>query len=110
MGERHRRQDGPAQKSEGSGRAGISDRTDANLQLFMLGQYRHRIARFQNVANSSLLSISSALENGKEVGKEVEKHMAIVGKMKRRMKQMSNKIKLSPLEGEEERVSRLSRR
>ena len=58
--------------------------------------------------------------------------MAIVGKMKRRMKQMldvtekyavedifdtinllqqmSNKIKLSPLEGEEERVSRLSRR
>merc|ERR1719264_2199363 len=63
-----------------SGRAGISDRTDANLQLFMLGQYRHRIARFQNVANSSLLNISSALENGKEV------------------------------EGEEERVSRLSRR
>ena len=78
------------------------------------------------------MSISSALENGKEVTKEVEKHMAIVGKMKRRMKQMldvtekyavedifdtinllqqmSNKIKLSPLEGEEERVSRLSRR
>ena len=66
------------------------------------------------------------------MAKEVEKHMAIVGKMKRRMKQMldvtekyavedifdtinllqqmSNKIKLSPLEGEEERVSRLSRR
>ena len=62
----------------------------------------------------------------------VEKHMAIVGKMKRRMKQMldvtekyavedifdtinllhqmSNKIKLSPLEGEEERASRLTRR
>ena len=58
--------------------------------------------------------------------------MAIVGKMKRRMKQMldvtekyavedifdtinllqqmSNKIKLSPIEGEEERVNRLSRR
>ena len=58
--------------------------------------------------------------------------MAIVGKMKRRMKQMldvtekyavedifdtinllhqmSNKIKLSPIEGEEERVSRLTRR
>ena len=88
--------------------------------------------RFQNVANSSLLSISSALENGKEVGGLVEKHMAIVGKMKRRMKQMldvtekyavedifdtinllqqmSNKIKLSPIEGEEERVSRLTRR
>merc|ERR1719336_650514 len=115
-----------------SGRAGISDRTDANVQLFMLGQYRHRIARFQNVANSSLLSISSALENGKEVSGLVEKHMAIVGKMKRRMKQMldvtekyavedifdtinllqqmSNKIKLSPIEGEEERVSRLTRR
>ena len=62
----------------------------------------------------------------------VEKHMAIVGKMKRRMKQMldvtekyavedifdtinllhqmSNKIKLSPLEGEEDRVTRLTRR
>ena len=62
----------------------------------------------------------------------VEKHMAIVGKMKRRMKQMldvtekyavedifdtinllhqmSNKIKLSPIEGEEERVNRLTRR
>ena len=58
--------------------------------------------------------------------------MAIVGKMKRRMKQMldvtekyavedifdtinllhqmSNKIKLSPLEGEEDRVTRLTRR
>ena len=90
------------------------------------------VFRFQNVANASLLSISSALENGKEVGGLVEKHMAIVGKMKRRMKQMldvtekyavedifdtinllhqmSNKIKLRPIEGEEERVSRLTRR
>ena len=90
------------------------------------------VFRFQNVANASLLSISSALENGKEVAGLVEKHMAIVGKMKRRMKQMldvtekyavedifdtinllhqmSNKIKLSPIEGEEERVSRLTRR
>ena len=89
-------------------------------------------SRFRNVANASLLSISSALEGGKDVETLVDKHMSIVGKMKRRMKQMldvtekyavedifetinllqqmSNKIKLSPIEDDSERAHRLSRR
>ena len=78
------------------------------------------------------MSISSALEGGKDVEALVDKHMSIVGKMKRRMKQMldvtekyavedifetinllqqmSNKIKLSPIEDDSERAHRLSRR
>merc|ERR1712107_286742 len=69
---------------------------------------------------------------GKDVEALVDKHMSIVGKMKRRMKQMldvtekyavedifetinllqqmSNKIKLSPIEDDSERAHRLSRR
>ena len=34
------------------------------------------------------MSISSALEGGNDVEALVDKHMSIVGKMKRRMKQM----------------------
>ena len=119
-------------KVKGSGQASITNKADANVQLFMLGQYRHRIARFSAVSSSSLHNISSKLHAGHQVDAMVTKHMAITAKMKRRMKQMldvaekyaveeifetinllqqmSNKMKLAPVETGEERARRLGRR
>ena len=119
-------------KIKGSGQASISNKADANVQLFMLGQYRHRIARFSAVSSASLHNISSKLMAGEQVEAVVTKHMAITAKMKRRMKQMldvtekyaveeifetinllqqmSNKMKLAPVESGEERARRLGRR
>ena len=58
------------------------------LKLFMLSQYRQRISWFSAVAASSLLSISNRLQRQETVEDAVEKHIMVVAKMKRRMKQM----------------------
>jgi len=68
--------------------ARISVRTDASLQVFMLSQYSHRVDRFRTVAASSLINMSRKLAQGEEVEPMVTKHMAIIEKMKRRMKNM----------------------
>jgi len=75
-------------KLKSTEQAGVANRTDANLKVFMLTQYSSRVSRFRGVSASSLLSMSRKLERGEDVTTLVTKHLSVLEKMKRRMKHM----------------------
>jgi len=64
----------------------LNDKSYAGVQLFMLGQYSHRIARFREVSTASLQHISKKIEKDTDTQELIRKHTDILGKMKRRMK------------------------
>ena len=75
----------------------IMKETDKNyysgVQLFMLTKYKNRIERFRNVAGNNLDNIKNLGNdkeniNNEEISDLINRHMEIIGKMKRRSKQI----------------------
>jgi len=64
----------------------LNDKSYAGVQLFMLGQYSHRISRFREVSTTSLENISRKIEKDENMFELMKRHNDILGKMKRRMK------------------------
>ena len=61
-------------------------RNYAVIQLFMLQQYEQRLDRFDYLTKQSLFKLSQRFLVGDEIDEEVEEHINIVTKIKRRMK------------------------
>jgi len=75
----------------------IMKETDKNyytgVQVFMLTKYNNRIERFRNVARNNLDHIINLANNKENVNNDeisdlINRHMEIIGKMKRRSKQI----------------------
>ena len=64
------------------------DRSCALVNLFMLSQYTTRMNKFEDFCRKSLENICRKHINGEEVDGHVIKHLSVLVKMKRRMKQM----------------------
>ena len=64
------------------------DKNFARIQLFMLNQYKHRLAKFDFLYKQSLLKMSKRYLCGDDIIDMVRVHEHIVIKMKRRMKMM----------------------
>ena len=68
--------------------ASRTDRSCALVNLFMLSQYTTRMNKFEDICRKSLENICRKHRDGEEVDGYVIKHLSVLVKMKRRMKQM----------------------
>ena len=64
------------------------ERRLASLQLFMLAKYRARIQLFMTRSEASVEVLASLLSLGQRVQERLERHLAVLARMKRKIKSM----------------------